>query len=269
MLGTDLARHFRDLVGRDNVLTPSREELDITDWKAVGRWVTRESPKVFLNAAAYTNVDLAEKEREQAYQLNVMAVANLTEWCDEFDVKLVHFSTDQVFNGEGRKPWTESDEPSPLNYYAETKLAGETEALRAPHSLVLRVQWLYGEKRDRFTPLKDKERFTPFSDQFGAPTWTKWVAELTAALLEKDASGVFHLTHDDFASWAEVFAFVKDQLRLNVKLEPQTTASVSLPAKRPLFSVLSNEKTRRILGREGLGSWRDSLQAFLKEREAP
>lgn len=263
MLGTDLARHFSKT---HEVLTPSHADLDITDWQAVGRWVREHEPAVLMNAAAYTNVDGAEKEREQAYNLNVMAVANLVEWCSEFDVKLVHFSTDQVFDGTTRAPRTEDEPAHPSNYYAETKFLGEKEAARDPNNLILRVQWLYGAKKDRFTPLKDKTVFSPFADQFGAPMWTAVIAETVEALLAKEASGVFHLAYDDYASWADVFAFVKEELGLSLKLEPKATADMNLPARRPLFSVLSNRKLCAELGRENFGSWKPALREFLKSR---
>jgi dTDP-4-dehydrorhamnose reductase len=175
----------------------------------------------------------------------------------------VHFSTDQVFDGKTRSPRVENDSPSPLNHYARTKLIGEEAALKFSNALVIRIQWLYGEKKNRFHMLRDRTEFTPFNDQFGSPTWSKEVAVTTAELLRLDASGLFHFAYDDYASWADVFAFVKTELRLGVKLNAKRTDEVSLPAARPLFSVMSNRKLVKFLGRDGLGSWKDPLRRFL------
>ncbi len=264
MLGTDLAKRFQKEYGAESVIAADRAMLDITDWQSVGRLMREREPGLVVNSAAYTNVDGAEKERELAYNINVMGVANLVEWCEEFGIKLVHFSTDQVFDGKGKLPRTEGETPRPSNYYAETKFLGEQEAARMESSLILRVQWLYGKKKDRFTPLKDKEVFTPFADQYGAPMWTETIADAVVDLLQKGAAGLFHLTHDDYASWADVFAFAKEELGLKVRLEPKRTEEMKLPANRPLFSVLSNEKLCRALGREKFGGWRPALSKFLK-----
>lgn len=265
MLGSDLVKLFTEKLGADRVFTRDREKLDVSRWQSVGQALKEIEPSLVVNAAAYTNVDGAEKERELAYAVNVTGVANLAEWCQEFGAKLVHFSTDQVFDGATSNPRTEDEKPQPLNYYAETKYLGEVEALRDPRSLVLRVQWLYGKKKDRFTPLRSKELFTPFADQFGAPMWTKVIAETVYDLVEKDAKGLFHLAYDDYASWADVFQFVKDELKLGVRLEPKKTAEMNLPAKRPLYSVLSNKKLCAALGRPQFGSWKTALKEFLAQ----
>jgi len=130
-------------------------------------------------------------------------------------------------------------------------------------SLVLRVQWLYGQRKDRFSPLRSKTEFSPFADQFGAPTWTRKLAEGVQALLNKKASGLFHFSYDDFASWSQVFEFVKQEWKLDLKLSPKQTADMKLPAKRPLFSVLDNTKLKQTLGVSSMGSWKAPLQEFL------
>lgn len=264
MLGSDLVEHFQKILPPEQVVGLDRASLDITDWQQVGQWFRQKKPATVINAAAYTNVDGAEKEREQAYNINVMGVANLSEWCDELGAKLVHFSTDQVFDGTTTTPRTEEETVNPSNYYAETKSLGEEEAGRSPTALILRVQWLYGKRKDRFTPLKDKDVFTPFADQYGAPMWTQVIASTLVELLQRDVSGTYHLSYDDYASWAEVFQFVKQELALSVRLEPKKTAEVNLPARRPLFSVLSNRKLCKALGRENFGSWKSALSLFLK-----
>lgn len=264
MLGSELVEVFQAQQAPIQVIPKDRTQLDITRWQSVGAAFREVEPTLVINAAAYTNVDGAEKERELAYAVNVTGVANLVEWCGEYGARLIHFSTDQVFDGVGESPRREEETPNPLNYYAHTKWLGEQEALRDPLSLVLRVQWLYGKKKDRFSPLKDKERFTPFADQYGAPMPTLVIAQTVWELAEKNVSGLYHLSYDDYASWAEVFQFVKAHWNLKVALEPKLTSEMNLPAKRPLFSVLSNEKLCRALGRSQFGSWKTALREFLK-----
>jgi len=264
MLGSDLVLRLQKEFGQDKVIAADRATLDICSWQDVGQVIRSREPWLVVNAAAYTNVDGAEKEREDAYNINVMGPANLVEWCEEYGAKLVHFSTDQVFDGKGNVPRTEEETPSPSNYYAETKWLGEKEVARLPSALTLRVQWLYGKRKDRFTPLKDKEVFTPFKDQLGAPMWTETIADTVVELVRRDIDGLIHLTHDDYASWADVFQFVKEEMGYSVRLEPKATAEVKLPAVRPLFSVLSNRKLCSALGRENFGSWRPALLRFLK-----
>lgn len=267
MLGTDLVEYFTSKLGRERVLPLTRDKFDITHLNQV-RSVMRElKPSVLINAAAYTNVDGAEKERELAKALNADGPENLAIACEEQGTKLVHFSSDYVFDGIHTAPWLEEDTTSPVtpNYYAETKLSGEKAVLRYANSLVLRVQWLYGKKKDRFSPLKTKTSFTPLVDQFGAPTWTLEIAETVFKLLEKNTKGLFHFAYDDSASWLQVFEFVKATWGLNTELVGKKASDLGLPAKRPLYCVLSNKKICSALGISGLGSWKAPLKKFLAE----
>jgi dTDP-4-dehydrorhamnose reductase len=262
MLGSDLALYLSE---KELVLPFKHSDLDITNPDMVRRMLEKIRPAVLINAAAYTNVDGAERERDKALLLNVEGPEILAELCAVYGTKLVHFSTDYVFNGQSTRPWEETDTPCPPqpNYYAETKLAGEVAVQTIANHLILRVQWLFGEKKDRFTILKGKESFTPFRDQFGAPQWTREIARIIHELLKRDARGLFHFAYDDYASWAEVYEFVKEELALPVKLSPVQSEDVLLPAKRPTFGVLSNKKLLSFLGWKKMGSWKDPLREFL------
>lgn len=262
MLGWELTRYFSEKVGADRVHALGRADLDIADPKSVAAAFDKYHPRLVLNAAAYTQVDKAETERDAARLGNAVGPKNLADACRTHGIAFVHYSTDQVFDGSLGRPQREDDAPNPLNWYAATKYEGEKNALTCEKSLVFRVQWLYGERKDRFTPLRQKEVFSPFSDQLGAPTWTYEIARTTAEMIERGHVGLYHLSYDDYTSWADVFQFVKEKWDLSLQLKPQTTAALNLPAKRPLFSVLSNEKLARALGR-GLGSWKKPLGDFL------
>lgn len=266
MLGTDLVSTLSLKPGFSVVPMP-HSQLDITDREAIRRVLDAQEPTAIVNAAAFTDVDGAENRRDEAFRLNALGVRELADYCNDRAIRLVHFSTDQVFDGKGNHPRTEEESPNPLNHYAATKLEGERWALRASQSVVLRVQWLYGLRKDRFSILKEKETFSPFSDQIGCPTWTERIADTVGMMIDRKAEGLFHFAHDDYASWAEVFQFVKEHWHLPVKMQPRSTKDAALPAARPLFSAMSNEKLKRFLNRESLGSWKTALAEFLDRKQ--
>lgn len=266
MLGWDFVRLFSDWFERDQVQSIGRREFDVRSREQVFSEISKRRPALVINCSAYTNVDGAESEREEADAINHIGTQNLVEVCREIDATFVHFSTDQVFDGKQELPYSESDPVAPCNQYAATKRLGEIAALEYQKSIVLRVQWLYGEKKDRFTLLRDKKVFTPFRDQIGAPTWTEDICRVVAHLVAGSHYGLYHLAYDDFASWYEVFQFVKEHLQLETELRPMETKDVQLPACRPQFSTLSNQKLLKTLGWKTMGSWRDSLGDFLESR---
>jgi dTDP-4-dehydrorhamnose reductase len=268
MLAGDLIEYFdsHPLAGQGPVIALERSSLDISQPREVEKTFEKHRPSVVINAAAYTNVDGAESERTRAFAINVSGPQFLAEACEKYSARLFHFGTDQVFDGRGTRPQSEDDAINPLNYYAETKAQGEMAVLKCPGAVVLRVQWLYGKRKDRFTLLKDKKIFTPFEDQWGAPTWTRDIAKITADLVGAKAEGLFHMAYDDYANWAEVFKFAIASLEYETILRPKKTQDVNLPAQRPLYSVLSNRKLLSFLGRDNMGSWKDALSEFLQSQ---
>lgn len=266
MLGSDLVEEISRVWGKDSVIPTDSRDLDITDRHQVEKFFKHNSISYVINAAAYTDVDGAENEREKAYRINFLGPKNLVEAANPIGIPVVHFSTDYVFDGTGNRPLTEEDKPNPPrpNYYGETKLLGEEAVLKNPINLVLRLQWLYGKKRERFTILKSKSSFTPFEDQWGAPTWTRDVCRVVTQLIQSEAQGLFHFAYDDFANWFEVYSFVRDELKLQTTLLPKKLSEVSLPAKRPNYGVMSNKKLLSSLGMSSMGSWKSSLREFLQ-----
>lgn len=269
MLAYDILSVFRDELSRGQVTATDRRSMDIAEPHSVGAALDRVKPRLVINCAAYTNVDGAESERDAAQLSNAIGPKVLAQACRERKIQLVHFSTDQVFDGNYTIPRKETDPTNPLNQYAATKLAGEQAVLEAwDRHLVFRVQWLYGEKKDRFTPLRDKKVFTPFQDQIGAPTWTQEIAQTVLEAVTREANGLYHLAYDDWASWYEIFGFVKASMGYPVQLEPKLTSEVDLPARRPLFSVMSNKKLCEFFKLDSFGSWKDPLRDFLRRVSA-
>ena len=262
MLGSDVLTECVKVFGHDSVIGYSHEELDITSKQSIRFAFNSSQPQFVINCAAYTNVDSAEIYRNEAHEINVLGAENLAHMCRESDAKLIHFSTDQVFDGMSNRPWIETDKPNPLNYYAQTKWEGEMRVMSQGDHIIIRVQWLYGQKKERFTQLKGKKIFTPFSDQRGAPTWTRNIAQVIPKLL--GSQGIFHFAYDDSASWTDVYQYVKETMGYSVTLEPKKTEEAKLPATRPLYCVMSNGKLKKELKVSTLGSWRVALAEFLE-----
>ncbi|MCB9254626.1 MAG: dTDP-4-dehydrorhamnose reductase [Bdellovibrionaceae bacterium] len=259
LLGSEFAR----ALDSKSIHALDKSQLDVTNRDSIWRVFERIQPRWVIHTAAYTQVDAAETNREAAHRLNAEGVKTLVEACREYQSRLVHFSTDQVFDGRKDSPYVETDETHPSNYYAQTKLESEREALALADALVLRVQWLYGAARPRFTHLETRSEFSAVCDQVGAPTWTRDVVRLTLQLLERNKGGLYHVSYDDYASWLEIFELVKAKLGYSVNIQSVTTAELNLPAGRPLNARLSNEKLKKALGVSSVGSWETSLLEFL------
>lgn len=272
------------------VVAPTRAELDLGDEGAIRALLRRLRPDVVVNAAAYTAVDRAEEERDRAFRINADAPRVLAEEVQRQRGLLVHYSTDYVFDGTKREPYVESDPTAPLSVYGASKRAGE-EAVEAVGGryLVLRTTWIYDGRGQNFlrTMLRlarEREELRVVSDQIGAPTWARAVAEATARVvarcgpdgggdgLAESSSGIYHLSASGETSW---HAFARAILAADPRREEQRCRSVvpiptreyPTPARRPLYSVLSNE---RIAGTFGvrLPDWRVQLGEVMEELRA-
>lgn len=255
-----------------------RDQLDLSDVAQVRRQIEAFAPDLLVNAAAYTAVDRAESEADLALRVNGDAVREMAQAMAECGGAMLHYSTDYVFDGTASRPWREEDAVAPLNRYGDSKLAGENflrEAL-ADH-LILRTSWLYSHHGTNFLRTilrltKEREELRIVSDQVGAPTWARHVAQVTCQVLERwlavpDRSrdaGVYHLSAAGEVSWC---GFAEEILRLKhggelpprPRLCPITTSEYPTPARRPTYSVLSNAKLRRVFGIQPV-QWRASLR---------
>jgi dTDP-4-dehydrorhamnose reductase len=272
-LGTALVR---TLSARGAWVEAHGRELDVSDSSAIDRALASlaaGAPGVVLNAAAFTQVDRCEREPEQARRVNAEAPAALARACLRHGVGLVHVSTDYVFDGAGRAPYTELDPPAPRSVYGLTKLAGEQAVLGASDRfLVVRASWVFGRGRNFVAAIlaraRTGEALRVVDDQIGRPTYAADLAEGILGLLEAGASGLFHLANRDVASWWDVARATLDHAGYaDVSIERIRTAELQLDAPRPLFSVLDCTKA------EGLGvvlrPWREALAVHLASEDAP
>jgi dTDP-4-dehydrorhamnose reductase len=242
-LGTDIIKHFN----KDEVYGYDVDVLDITDIKQVVDLVKQIKPELIINCAAYTNVDGCEQNEELAYKVNAIGARNLAVAALETNSKLLHISTDFVFDGCTNKPYLEFDTPNPLSIYGKSKFAGE-ELIRqiCPRHYILRTAWLYGKNGNNFvkTMLKlgqEKKTLTVVDDQIGSPTFTEDLIGAISEVIKTDAYGTYHATNNGFCSWNEfakkIFEYAGMQ---EIEVLPISTEELGRPAKRPQYSVLRN-----------------------------
>lgn len=245
-------------------------DIDITDLFSVQRVLTALKPAVVINCAAYTDVDGCESNIETAMQVNAEGVAFLAMITREIGAKLVHVSTDYIFDGGKGTPYAEDDLPRPLNIYGESKLAGELNVDINPDNLLVRTQWLYGLHGKNFVETmlrlgREKSELTVVDDQTGSPTWTVDLAKGIIALIDKGCRGVYHCANSGHTTWNEFAAAIFEEAGLAVQLLPMTTDQLNRPARRPLYSTLDCGK---LVADTGFvpQNWREALKEYLKER---
>jgi dTDP-4-dehydrorhamnose reductase len=264
-LGTDVVRSWTE--AGDSVLGLGHQGLDVTDRHAVIRLLTRERPDVVVNCAAWTAVDACESDPERAQLANADAVAHLAEGCASTGARLVHLSTDYVFDGSKDGPYVETDATNPQSVYGRSKLAGEAAALElADRATVVRTSWVCGEHGGNMVKTilglaATHPRLSFVADQVGHPTFTADLAPLLRQIVEADLSGVVHATNQGAVSWFEFAqAVVAASGRDPAMVSPISTAELQppRPAPRPANSVLDNAALRAA-GIELLPDFRDPL----------
>lgn len=275
-LGWELERALAPLA---EVQAVDRETLDLADPDAIRRVVRASRPGVILNAAAYTAVDRAESDADQARAINAVAPGVLAEEAKRLGAWLVHYSTEYVFDGENTAAYVETDTPRPLNVYGQTKLEGEqaVQASGARH-LIFRTSWLYGARGHNFlrTILRlraERSELRIVDDQVGAPTWVRWVAEATAQVLavlqqQREPAGLYHLTCAGSTSWYGFARAIAERVPASAgtqaRLIPIPASEYPLPARRPMNSRLSNQRLQQDFG-IALPSWESGLDLCLAD----
>jgi dTDP-4-dehydrorhamnose reductase len=274
--GGQLASDLEAQLGADaQVLAPSRAELDITDEVAVGAAFDELRPTVVYNCAAFHNVDACEEDEARALDVNVTAVKRLAEQCARHGAKLVHVSTNYVFDGSGRAPWSEEDAPRPRSVYALSKLAGEHAALAyAPDALVVRTGGLYGahgsaSKGGNFVVrmlarAREQSALRMVADQRLSPTATSDLAAGLARAAGRGVGGLLHLTSSGACSWYEFTCAIMEEAGVDIPIDPVATTPGG--ADRPLNGVLSCARAEAA-GVAPLPHWRDALRAYLARTE--
>ncbi len=259
MLGQDLCPILED-AGYE-VIETDINNLDITNAETSLAFIKQEAPEIVVHCAAYTNVDKAEEDLQNAELINVTGTENIARACAEAGAAMVYISTDYVFDGTKSTPYTPDDKPNPINNYGLTKLKGE-EAVKkyCEKYYIARTSWLYGHHGKNFVETminlaKDRKELKVVDDQIGCPTWTVELANGILKLFDKPY-GTYHVCGNGSTSW---YGFAKEILKnYDVKVLPCTTEEFPRPAKRPKYSIMDNGKICR--------NWQDALSDYMELR---
>ncbi len=271
-----LGSHFERLLKKNEIdfMGQNSPRIDITDKEALKAFAIQNQITHIINCAAYAQVDKAETEYEKALQVNAIGPENLGLISKELGIKIIHFSTDYVFNGESTSPYEENQPCAPINAYGISKWEGEKRLLKqAPNACVIRISWLYGYPGKNFVDtmlklMREKETLRVVSDQFGCPTYCQDVAEATLKLL--DHSGIFHFSNSYQTSWyhfaKEIYHISRSLgLPLLVKtIEPIESSQYPTPAKRPSYSTLSTQKYENTV-QEKPRAWQEALKEYIHQ----
>lgn len=267
-LGTAFGSLLRDQ-GCDCIAL-GEEALGITDFQRLRQTFREARPDVVINCAAYNQVDRAEEEWRQAFMINGVAVGGLAQLAREHDCVLVHYSTDYVFDGEKKTPYTIADRPCPISRYGESKLLGEEQLrLNGKRFFLIRTSWVFGTGNENFiTKLlqwaRDKQELKVVTDQVSSPTYACDLAQATLKLLEAGRYGMYHLCNSGSCSRHEWAEFILKQINWSGKLLPAVSADFATPAARPQYSVLDNFPYPQLVGEE-LPGWQQATLNFLRE----
>jgi dTDP-4-dehydrorhamnose reductase len=273
-LGTELARAYHK---NYEVIGYNRAALDVENLAQLRETLHPIDFRILINCAAFTNVDLCESQRKRAFIINSEVPRELAEICRAKNAKLIHFSTDYVFDGEKREPYLESDPANPISVYGESKRAGEENVLAVlGRHLVVRVSWVFGPDRPSFIDAVIKRALTEeqvdaIADKFATPTYTKDIAEMLPRFFDTDvAGGILHFANAGECSWQEYAQHALDCChKLGLPLKARTVAPLKLSdmknfiARRPVYSVLSTSKFNALAGAPPR-SWQDAVAEYVR-----
>jgi dTDP-4-dehydrorhamnose reductase len=269
MLGSAVVAAAQRL-GHD-VVAFTRADLDVSDARAARGALQSAGPEAVVNCAAWTDVDGAERSEAAALAVNGAGAGNVARAAAEAHCRVVHVSTDYVFDGSKREPWLESDPVGPISAYGRTKLAGEDQVTSAtPEHAIVRTAWLFGAGGANFvdTMLRvasERDEVSVVTDQVGCPTWTGHLAGALVELAERRGDvGLFHAAGAGACSWNELAVEVFHQAGVSCRVLPTTTAQFPRPAQRPAYSVLGTERDPGVV----LPRWQEGVTAHLNNMVA-
>jgi len=261
----------------------SREELDLSSESSISHYFDRSNKfDVIINCAAYTAVDKAEKEQELVNQVNHLAVKQLANIANEQKAKLIHISTDYVFDGESNKSYTETDETNPINIYGESKLAGEQalKEIMPTNAIIIRTSWVYSEFGNNFVKTmlrlgKERDEINVVSDQIGSPTYATDLANAILDIVQNiefkevgQKTQVYHYSNAGETSWYDFAKEIFKIAEIGCKVNPITTQQYPTPAQRPKNTLMNKAKIAKTFS-VGISDWKESLNtcmSILKEQ---
>ncbi len=268
-----LAHALKETIGSNfDLIALTEKELDITNSEDVLDTMRDIRPDVLVNTAAYTYVDKAEQEQTLARLVNGTAVGYIAKACNITNTRVIHISSDYIFDGEKKGDYTENDEPNPVSVYGISKLIGERELTKhTDNYVIIRSQWLYGDHGSNFAETiislaEKKDELKVVDDQYGSPTYTMDLAQVIKLIIQRNdiKKDIFNFSNEGVVSW---FGFAKDIFRImgvEIKLIPVDSSSYPRPAKRPHNSALDKTKIKKALGLD-IRPWYDALYEYMKK----
>jgi dTDP-4-dehydrorhamnose reductase len=268
-LGTDCTKVLGET---HEVLGVDIDEVDITKLTDIESLVQQFRPNIIVNCAAYTRVDDCEIEKELAWKANVTGAENLAKCVDKYGDRLIHISTDYVFDGRKKvpEPYVETDKTNPISNYGMSKLEGEKAVQNTTNRfIILRTAWLFGVNGHNFlkTMLKlslrsSDNKIKVVNDQFGSPTWSYRLAHQIERLVETNAQGIFHATSEGHCTWYELAVYFLKKMKVPHTIIPCTTEEYPTPAPRPMNSILENRNLKE-KGMNIMDDWKSDVDEFV------
>jgi len=260
-----------------------REDLDLSSETSISRYFNNNKFDIIINCAAYTQVDRAEQEAELANQINHLVVKQLGSIASNQRAKLIHISTDYVFDGESNKPYLETDTPNPINAYSRTKLAGEKalQTVMPMNALVIRASWLYSEYGNNFVKTmlklgKERDELNVIIDQMGSPTYATDLADAILEIIKHkkfrdvaQTTQIYHYSNEGEISWHEFAKEIFKIEKIECEVNPVTSQQYPTPAKRPRNTLMNKDKIVKVFNIK-ISNWKSSLNAcmtILKQKQ--
>jgi dTDP-4-dehydrorhamnose reductase len=266
LLGYDIKQVCKN---EHTVIALSSQDCDIRNPQAPYNKIEMEKPDIVINCAAITDVDKCEQMPDEAYRVNALGVKNIAIACRDFNVKLIHISTDYVFDGAKKEPYTEFDTPNPVNTYGKTKLAGEEFVkMLLSNFIIIRTAWIFGENRKHFVDyvvngIKNGNEIIAVRDMVSSPTYSYDLAETINKLLPLNQSGIFHIANKGYCSRVEMVEEIIRIMKKQANVKVVNQSQWERPAKRPVFSALKNYHLF-LLGIDNMPGWRDALKRYIR-----
>jgi dTDP-4-dehydrorhamnose reductase len=266
MLGRELAK---TLTGENVCIGSTIDDLDICDYERTIATIRRIHPQAVINVAAFTMVDLCEKEKVKAFAVNAWGARNVARGCHEIGAKSIYLSTDYVFDGKKNTPYGEGDTPNPISVYGLSKFQGEkyVQDISDDH-LIIRSSWLFSKEGFNFLKTiiklsREKKELPMVNDQTGSPTYAKDLCLAIKLVIEKDLRGIIHISNSGSCSWFEFAQKILDLIGSSMKLIPIPSSQTVRPAPRPHNSVLSCKKLKELTG-HSMPPWEDALRRCIE-----
>ncbi len=278
MLGTDLLNLLRQEMalptnnGNIEIIDLPHDKLDVSHKDEVSEVVSTHKPNIIINCAAFTNVDKCEAERETAFNVNAMGPKHIATASKKCGARVIHISTDFVFDGTGDRPYVEEDQTNPLSEYGRSKLEGERNIQNYCNSfLIVRTSWLFGHKGTNFASkmlelAKDKNELSIVTDEIGSPTHTPDLARALWSLINHQCEGIINVSNNGSCSRYEWAEYIFKTMGYNIKINPIKSSEYKRPAKVPLNSTLNCQKFTTITGMQ-MRSWQEAVTEYIRKKD--